>query len=99
MSDSENRPDQRRQIRFAVSQAARLTIGEHRDIPCEIQDFCLGGVYLRLETPEDARYTMGREGEEIKLAFTPPTSLSPKTFELTATLVRRTANGVGAAFR
>lgn len=99
MSDSKNRSEQRRQTRFAVSQPARVTIGEHRDISCEIQDFCLGGLYLRFSTAEDARHAEGHEGKDLKVAFTPPASISPRTIELVATLVRCVANGLGVAFR
>jgi diguanylate cyclase (GGDEF)-like protein len=98
MPDSENRPDQRRQIRFAVSQSARLTIEEHRDIPCEIQDFCLGGMFLRFHSPEDARNVFGQKGIALKVAFTPPASISQRTFEIPATLVRHNENGIAVAF-
>ena len=56
-------------------------------------------MYLRFSAAEDARYAAGHEGKELKVAFTPPASISPRTFELTAILVRCTANGVGVAFR
>ncbi|MGA7179467.1 MAG: DUF1631 family protein [Thiobacillaceae bacterium] len=98
MPDNENRPDQRRQIRFAVSQSARITIAEHRDVPCEIQDFCLGGLFLRFNSPEDAKCAIGQEGKGLKVAFTPPASISQRTVEVVATLVRRDANGIGVAF-
>jgi diguanylate cyclase (GGDEF)-like protein len=98
MPDSENRPDQRRQIRFAVAQSARLTIGEHRDIPCEIQDFCLGGLFLRFHSAEDAHYAFGQKGKVLKVAFTPPASISQRTFEIPATLVRHNENGIAVAF-
>ncbi|HYP67256.1 MAG TPA: DUF1631 family protein [Thiobacillaceae bacterium] len=97
--ESEGRPEQRRQIRFAISQQARLAVGERTDIACEIQDFCLGGLYLHISASDDARYAARFEGQVLQVAFTPPASISPRAYEITATLVRCTSNGAGVAFR
>jgi diguanylate cyclase (GGDEF)-like protein len=98
MDVTETRAEQRRQIRFAVSLSARLTIGSQRDIPCEIKDFCLGGLFLRFESESAAQSAIGQEGQELKVAFTPPASISERTIEVKGTLVRRGSNGIGIAF-
>ncbi|MGA9991179.1 MAG: DUF1631 family protein [Thiobacillaceae bacterium] len=97
--ESESRPEQRRKIRYAISQQARLSVGEREDLACEIQDYCAGGLYLRLNASDDASYAARFEGQEVKVAFTPPPLISLRTYEMTATLVRSTPNGVGVAFR
>jgi hypothetical protein len=45
-------PEQRRQMRFAVTQPARMIMGSGHEIICDIADFCLGGLFLKFAIPE-----------------------------------------------
>jgi len=44
--------EQRRQMRFAVSQPARMVLDSGIEIICDIADFCLGGLFLKFAIPE-----------------------------------------------
>lgn len=91
--------EQRRQIRFAVSQPARMVLDSGIEIICDIADFCLGGLFLKFAIPEkDVNKVKGLEGQYVKVNFTMPPSLGAQTHEMRAKLVRRTASGVGLAF-
>jgi EAL domain-containing protein (putative c-di-GMP-specific phosphodiesterase class I)/GGDEF domain-containing protein len=92
--------DQRLQMRFKVLQAARLKTAAGQELACEIRDFCLGGMFLRFDNPqEDAPIVSAmKENEGLEISFTPPPAIGKQTFRLKARLARRTADGVGVAF-
>ncbi|MEQ1590969.1 MAG: DUF1631 family protein [Thiobacillaceae bacterium] len=92
--------EQRLQRRFEVLQPASLQTAAGQSLACKIQDFCLGGMFLKFDTPQDdADMISGMaEGEGVEISFTPPSSISPQTFRLQARLARRGAVGVGVAF-
>ena len=56
MPDSESRPEQRRQDPLRDFPAGTSHHWRAQGPSCEIQDFCLGGLYLRLNASDDARY-------------------------------------------
>jgi diguanylate cyclase (GGDEF)-like protein len=92
-------PEQRRQMRFAVAQPARMVMDSGREIICDIADFCLGGLFLKFAIPEkDSDWVKGQEGQYVRVTFTTPAALGAQTHEMRAKLVRRTATGVGVAF-
>lgn len=92
--------DQRLQRRFDVSQAAMLTTSAGNELACEIHDFCLGGMFLRFDSPQESAELASRlhEGEDVEVKFTPPPAISQQTFRLRARLARRAPDGVGVAF-
>jgi diguanylate cyclase (GGDEF)-like protein len=91
--------EQRRQMRFAVTQPARMIIGSGHEIICDIADFCLGGLFLKFAIPEkDGEWVKGQEGQYVRVVFTTPPTLGAQTHEMRAKLVRRTTTGVGVAF-
>jgi len=92
--------EQRLQRRFEVLQAARLKTAAGQELACEIRDFCLGGMFLKFDTPQDnaAMVSNMQDREEVEVSFTPPPSISLQTFNLKARLARRGPNGVGVAF-
>lgn len=44
--------NQRAHIRRAVDMPARLTNGEFADRPCQVRDFCLGGMLVTVPAAE-----------------------------------------------
>jgi len=92
--------EQRLQRRFEVLQAARLRTSAGQELECEIRDFCLGGLFLKFDNSQDdaVKVSNMQVGEEVEVSFTPPPSISPKTFNIKAHLARRGPNGVGVAF-
>lgn len=91
--------EQRKQIRFAVSQPARLRLESGEEIMCDIADFCLGGLFLKFDIPErDGERVRGMEGNRVNVMFTLPQALGGQTHEVRAKLVRRSATGAGLAF-
>jgi len=92
--------EQRLQRRFEVLQAAQLRTAAGQELACEIRDFCLGGLFLKLDNPQDdaAAVSSLQDGEAMEVSFTPPSAISTQTFNLKARLARRGPNGVGVAF-
>ena len=92
--------EQRLQRRFEVLQAARLRTAAGQELACEIRDFCLGGLFLKLDNPQNdaAAVASLQDGEAMEVSFTPPSAISTQTFNLKARLARRGPNGVGVAF-
>ncbi|NWG38803.1 MAG: DUF1631 family protein [Hydrogenophilaceae bacterium] len=91
--------EQRRQMRFSVSQPARMVLDTGREIICDIADFCLGGLFLKFAIPEnDFDKVKGLDGQYVTINFTMPPALGSQVHEMRAKLVRRTATGVGVAF-
>ncbi len=92
--------DRRLQKRFEVLQAARLKTAAGHEFPCEIHDFCLGGMFLKLDAPHyEAAIAAGmNEGEGVEIGFTPPPAISKQSFNIQARLARRSQDGIGVAF-
>ena len=95
--------EHRRDKRFSVSQAALIARPGQTDIPCEIRDFCLGGLFLKFSQAEAAIDTFaGLEGAEAEIVFSPLLSTSgaarPPTFRIQAQLKRSSSSGIGVAF-
>lgn len=92
--------DLRLQRRFEVLQAARLKTASGNELACEIHDFCLGGLFLKFDDPQEGAATAATmtDGEDVEVSFTPPPAISPQTFNLRARLARRGPDGVGVAF-
>ncbi len=92
--------DKRLHKRFDILQVASLKTASGRELACEIHDFCLGGLLLKFDGPQnDAAIASGmNEGEGVEISFTPPSSISNQTFNIKARLARRSQDGVGVAF-
>ncbi len=91
--------EQRRDMRFQVSQPALITQPGYAEIPCEIRDFCLGGLFLKFTHPESAIAALAqRAGAEVEIVFTSATLSPPTTFRMAALLKRLGPLGIGVAF-
>jgi EAL domain-containing protein (putative c-di-GMP-specific phosphodiesterase class I)/GGDEF domain-containing protein len=92
--------EQRLQRRFEVLQPASLRTAAGQTLACKINDFCLGGMFLKFDNPQDdAEFISHMEqGEALEVSFTPPPSISKQTFNLNARVARRGSDGVGVAF-
>ncbi len=95
--------ENRRDMRFTVCQYALISRPGQTDIPCEIRDFCLGGLFLKFIQPEAGMDAFkGLEGAEAEVSFRPtlpiPGSALPPTFRLQVNLRRLSPLGVGVAF-
>jgi EAL domain-containing protein (putative c-di-GMP-specific phosphodiesterase class I)/GGDEF domain-containing protein len=88
--------ERRAQKRFEVLQAASLKTGSGQEIACEIRNFCLGGLFLRLDGP--AVMPQMRAGEDIEVSFTPSAAYTSQTFNVKARLARQGPEGIGVAF-
>lgn len=91
--------DQRRDMRFQVSQAALITQPGQPDIACEIRDFCLGGLFLRFVNAETAIAALAqRAGADVDIVFTPVALSTTQTFRVPVILKRLGPLGIGVAF-
>ncbi len=96
--------ENRRDMRFTVCQSALISRPGQTDIPCEIRDFCLGGLFLKFTQPEAGMDAFkGLEGAEAEVSFrptlpTPGSPTLPPTFRLQVQLRRFSPLGVGVAF-
>jgi EAL domain-containing protein (putative c-di-GMP-specific phosphodiesterase class I)/GGDEF domain-containing protein len=91
--------EQRQHIRFQILKKATLSVGGLQPIACEIQDYCLGGLFLRLAVPErDTRLLQSASGTPVEIVFTPHESIDARTFHIPIQIKRLTASGVGVAF-
>ncbi len=88
--------ERRTQKRFEVVQTASLKTAGGLEFACEIRNFCLGGMFLRLD---DVAVVSGiHNGGEVEVSFTPPPSHGSKAFSVKARLARQGADGIGVAF-
>lgn len=88
--------ERRTQKRFEVLQAASLKTPAGHEFACEIRNFCLGGMFLRLDDLAAARGMQA--GEDLEIRFTPPASHGGSTFNVRARLARQSPDGIGVAF-
>ncbi len=89
--------ERRLQRRFDVLQAARLKTAAGGQFECEIHNFCLGGLFLKLDARQTGLPPLG-DGEAVEVSFNPPPSLGGHSIALKARLVRQNADGLGVAF-
>lgn len=92
--------ERRQQRRLDVLQAARLTTSAGAEFGCEIRNYCLGGMFLRLDAEQldQAGIQNLQVGETIGVGFTPAVSPGDRAIRLDARLVRRSQDGLGIAF-
>ncbi|MEQ1591552.1 MAG: DUF1631 family protein [Thiobacillaceae bacterium] len=93
----------RRDMRFSVTQAALIVRTGQPDIPCEIRDFCLGGLSLRFTQTDSNPEVAALDGADAVITFSPalsnPDSVSSQPiFRIPARLLRPSSSGVGVAF-
>ena len=89
----------RQHIRFQILKKATLSVDGLQPIACEIQNYCLGGLFLRLAVPErDTRLLQNASGTPVEIVFTPHESIDARTFHIPIQIKRLTASGVGVAF-
>ena len=93
----------RRDVRFSVTQAALIVRPGQTDIPCEIRDFCMGGLSLKFTQTESNPDFAALDGADVAITFSPaltnPDSTpSPQIFRIPARLLRPGPTGVGVAF-
>ena len=96
----------RRDMRFSVSQAARIVRPGQGDIACEIRDFCLGGLFLKYsDAPSDFDIFDGLEGADADIVFARGDAATVshaeqtgQVFRIQAQLKRASATGIGVAF-
>lgn len=88
--------ERRTQKRFDVVQAASLKIAGGQELACEIRNFCLGGMFLRLD--DIAAVTDMRNGDDVEVHFTPSASYGAQQFSVKARLARQGTDGIGVAF-
>jgi len=92
--------ERRLQRRFEVLQAARLKTAAGGQFECEIHNFCLGGLFLKLDRrqhDESALSTLN-DGEVVEISFSPPPAIDNRVHTLKARLARHDADGLGVAF-
>lgn len=92
--------ERRLQRRFEVLQAAHLKTAEGSQFECEIHNFCLGGLFLKLDPQQigEADAASLNAGETVEISFTPPPAIGKQNYSLQVRLVRHTADGLGVAF-
>lgn len=88
--------ERRTQKRFEVVQAASLKTAGGQELACEIRNFCLGGMFLRLD--DVAAVSEMRSGDDVEVNFTSPASHGAQAFSVKARLARQGADGIGVAF-
>ncbi len=90
-------------MRFSVTQAALIVRPGQADIPCEIRDFCLGGLSLKFTQIDSNLDFAALDSANVEITFSPALSNpdstpSPQIFRIPARLLRPSSSGVGVAF-
>ncbi|HYE36173.1 DUF1631 family protein [Methylocaldum sp.] len=91
--------EKRRHKRLPASQQATLKLGEMAELPCEIRDYCRGGVFLHL--PDEGatlRALRDRTSETVEIRFKPQQESNGKTLCLQGRIVRISQAGAGVSF-
>ncbi len=88
--------ERRTQKRFEVVQAASVRTPDGRELSCEIRNFCLGGMFLRMDDVMAVGALQG--GDDVEVNFALPASYGTQPFSVKARLARRSADGIGVAF-
>ncbi len=91
--------ERRQHIRFQLRQQASLSVGNSPPIACEIQDYCLGGLFLKLAVPErDTDLLRNVSTSSVEVVFTLRDAVATKTFHIPVQIRRTLGSGVGVAF-
>ena len=90
--------NQRAHIRRAVAMPARLSNGDFSDRPCQVRDFCLGGMLLSLPDSERSLLQVLQDGDALTVAVDVQGLRGMRSVTLRARLARKTGQDIGIAF-
>lgn len=92
--------ERRLQTRFEVLLSARLKTAAGGQFECEIHNFCLGGLFLKLDRHQRDASTLPTLsiGEVVEISFSPPPAIDNRNHTLKVRLARHDADGLGVAF-
>lgn len=89
--------NRRRHDRQAVVQKATIRIASGASIPCEIRDFCQGGVFLKVPVGESSTGSLqAHAGEPIEIHFA--ALGGDASLQMCGRIAHLSTNGVGVAF-
>lgn len=90
--------NQRAHIRRSVQMPARISNADFNDRPCQVRDFCLGGMLLTLPASEKNLMVSLSQGDLIKVSVEVQGLRGPRSVTLHARLARKEGQDVGVAF-
>lgn len=90
--------NQRAHIRRAVDMPARLSNGEFADRPCQVRDFCLGGLLVTVPATEKTLILSLEKGDALTVSVDVQGLRGTRTVTLRARLARKVGADLGLAF-
>lgn len=90
--------NQRAHIRRAVDMPARLSNGEFEDRPCQVRDFCLGGMLVAVPATEKTLILSLAEGDALRVSVDVRGLRGTRSVTLRARLARKADSSLGLAF-
>ncbi|MCC1497745.1 DUF1631 family protein [Alcanivorax sp. 1008] len=90
--------NQRAHIRRTVQMPARISNAEFSDRPCQVSDFCLGGMLLTLPASEKSLLLALRQGDQLKVSVDVQGLRGTRSVTLQARLARKEGQDIGVAF-
>lgn len=90
--------NQRAHIRRAVDMPARLSNGEFADRPCQVRDFCLGGMLVTVPATEKTLTLSLEKGDALTVSVDVQGLRGTRSVTLRARLARKVGSDLGLAF-
>jgi diguanylate cyclase (GGDEF)-like protein len=90
--------NQRAHIRRAVDMPARLSNGEFADRPCQVRDFCLGGMLVTVSPAEKTLVLSLQKGDALTVSVDVQGLRGTRSVTLRARLARKIGPDLGLAF-
>lgn len=90
--------NQRAHIRRAVDMPARLSNGEFSDRPCQVRDFCLGGMLVTVPAAEKTLIMALEKGDALTVSVDVQGLRGTRSVTLRARLARKLGADLGLAF-
>ena len=90
--------NQRAHIRRAVDMPARLSNGEFADRPCQVRDFCLGGMLVTVPSAEKTLILSLQAGDALTISVDVQGLRGTRSVTLRARLARKLGSDLGLAF-
>ena len=90
--------NQRAHIRRTVDMPARLSNGEFADRPCQVRDFCLGGMLVTLPSAERTLVHSLQNGDALTVSIDVQGLRGTRSVTLRARLARKMGSDLGLAF-
>jgi diguanylate cyclase (GGDEF)-like protein len=90
--------NQRAHIRRNVDMPARLSVGDFRDRPCQVRDFCLGGMLVSMAVEEKTLLSTLQKGDALTISVDVQGLRGVRSVTLRAMLARKSGAELGLAF-